>query len=494
MKHKITWYIIVLIIVVVSTITSTVMKTRITFAVSLLVLAIRPVPAQEQAKTYPVKKPEELVMVLTQAGKGSRVKLAEGTFAIKAPLEPKAGMTIQGAGMGKTVVTHDPAWKPSTRTLPDPEMRTKGMDTRAYLFRLKDDAANITIADMTLKGPQLHGAIFGWNNRKLHLHHLKIENFLWSGIRTFKMRGGKIHDCAFVDAGGRWQRGGKPGVKGGITGGGIFAIWMKSMEICNNRFTRTQMEKQDEYYGIKVRQAKQCRIHHNTIEVNFSMELPFENDENVEIDHNVCHGTISIPKHAGGPVPKEGRSFHIHHNYMRDTYSIEFPRNAIEIDHNLFDFNTEKDHGNLISGFGKAPTKGPAYFHNNRVSNPGRGVIWINEPYNGIEVRNNHIITRTTKTPRKDGLFGFNRKCDFKTFVFKNNIIECIGESRSLFRNEESYASTVENNVLKNVADADRFTNKQTGEKQGLEEPLEFKCGVNGEVTVCGWKASQTAN
>jgi nitrous oxidase accessory protein len=40
------------------------------------------------------------------------------------------------------------------------------------------------------------------------------------------------------------------------------------------------------------------------------MEFPFENDEDNEIDHNVCHGTISIPKYAGGVVPKSGRTFH----------------------------------------------------------------------------------------------------------------------------------------------------------------------------------------
>jgi nitrous oxidase accessory protein len=179
---------------------------------------------------------------------------------------------------------------------------------------------------------------------------------------------------------------------------------------------------------------------------------------------------------------------------MHDSYSIEFCRNGIEIDHNLFDFDTQLDHGNLISGFGKAAAKGPAVFHNNLVSNPGRGVIWINEPYSNLEVRNNHIITRTTKTPRKDGLFGFNKRCDFKTIAVRDNIFECIGESRPLFRNEQSYGAVVENNRFTNVADEKRFENKQTGRPQGLEKPLEFTCGVNGEFTVKGWKVEKTAN
>ena len=45
--------------------------------------------------------------------------------------------------------------------------------------------------------------------------------------------------------------------------------------------------------------------------------------------------------------------------------------------------------------------------------------MWMNEPYAQLEVRNNHIIARTTATPRTEGLFGFNDKSDFKTFAFK---------------------------------------------------------------------------
>ena len=177
-------------------------------------------------------------------------------------------MTLKGAGIEKTIITHTAAWKPSTKTLPDPEMKTAGMDTQAYLLRLKDKAANIAISDLTLRGPQLHGAIYGWDNQNCHLHH-------------------------------------------------------------------------------------------NTFKVNFSIEFPFEGDEDMEIDHNICEGTISIPKYAGGSVPLSGRTFHIHHNWMRDSYSIEFVRNGVEIDHNLFDFDVKNDGGNLISSFGSAPAKGP---------------------------------------------------------------------------------------------------------------------------------------
>jgi len=444
------------------------------------------------AESAPVRTVNELVAAVSDGAEGSTIEVGSGTFALKAPLEPKSGMTIKGAGIDKTTITHVASWKPSTKTLPDPETTLKGMDTRAFLIRLKDKAANITIADLTLRGPQMHGAIYGFGNRKLHLHHLRIQDVLASGVRTHQLKEAKIHDCEFIDAGGRWIRGGKPGIKGGISGGAIFAVWTSDSEISHNRFIRTQKGKQDEHYGIKGRQMKRSRIHHNSIGLNFSIELPFEGDEDMEIDHNICHGAISIPKYAGGHIPKSGITFRIHHNYMTTSYAIEFVRNCVEIDHNLFDFKTDKDGGNLISGFGRAPAKGPALFHNNLINNPGRGIIWINEPYNHITVRNNHIIARTTTTPRKEGFFGYNKKCDFSTFKLTDNIIECEGLARPLFRNNESYGIKVENNKLTNVSDTDRYKNPKTGDVIGLLAPLKFTCGVHDELTVDGWKTRPT--
>jgi len=434
-----------------------------------------------------------LVAAVRDGAEGLTIEIAPGVYELNAPLEPKPGMTIRGAGMTKTIITHVTGWKPSTKTLPDPEMKTQGMDTYAYLVRLKDNAAGITISDMTLRAPQLHGAVYGWKNQDLHLHHLRIENTLWTGIRTFLMRRAKIHDCEFIDAGGRWKRGGLPGVDGGITGGAIFPIWMADCEIAHNRFVRTQKGKADEFYGIKGRQGKRCRIHHNTIEVNFSIEFPFENDEDMEIDHNVCRGAISIPKYAGGPVPESGRTFYLHHNWLRNSYSIEFVRNGAEISQNLFDFDVEEDGGNLISGFGRAAAKGPASFHNNLVNNPGRGVIWINEIFNNLDIHNNHVIARTTVTPRREGLFGFNRGCDFKTITIRDNIIECKGLARPLLRCEESYGAVIRDNLLTNVSDTDRYDNPRTDARAGPEKPLKFDCGVHGEFTVDGWNARPTA-
>jgi nitrous oxidase accessory protein len=456
-------------------------------AIIALLLSIAP-----GAFAQRVSSAEALVAAVADGKPGAVIELAEGTFRLTQPLDLKSGVTLKGAGIGKTILTHAETWQANPATLPDPETNREKFDRTGYLIRCANDAKEITISHLTLTGPRLHGAIFGLANEGLHFHDLRIQDFMASGIRTYAMRKAKIHDCTFVNAGQRWERG-QPGVKGGITGGGIFCIWVEDTQIWNNRFLNTKTAPNEHFYGIKGREGKRVRIHHNTIETNFSIEFPFENDQDVEIAHNVLHGTVSIPKHAGGPVPKSGSTFHIHHNHFRNSYSIEFVRNGAEIDHNLFDFDAASDGGNLISAFGNVPAPGPASFHHNLVSNPGRGVMWMNEPYGKLEVHNNHIIARTTKTPRTEGLFGFHEKSGFAEFRFTDNVIECQGTPRPLFRNDASAAATVENNRLVNVSDTARYNNAPAARPQGLEQPLKFQCGVNGEITVDGWKVDKTA-
>jgi nitrous oxidase accessory protein len=461
----------------------------LTTAAAFTALLLAPLAVLHAAEA-PLTTVEELVAAAQRAERRV-IELAAGTFQLSGPLDLKAGVTLKGAGMGKTILTHDVAWKAATDTLPDPETNVKKFDRGGYLLRLENKAGGITISGMTLRGPQVHGAIFGSGNEHVHLHDLRIKDFMSAGIRSYSWKNARIHDCTFVDAGRRWAKG-QPGIKGGITGGGIFAIWISDSAIWNNRFLRTKTAPNEHYYGIKGRQGKRLRIHHNTIEVNFSIEFPFENDEDIEIAHNVLHGTISIPKHAGGTVPKSGTTFHIHHNWFQNSYAIEFVRNGVEIDHNLFDFDTQKDHGNLISGFGKAAAPGPASFHHNLVRNPGRGVIWLNAPFANFDIHHNHIIARTTATPRTDGLFGFNERCDFKTLRITDNLIECQGQPRPLLRNDASANATIENNRLINVSDTTRYRNPSTGQPVGLVEPSRFRCGVNDETTVDGWRSIPT--
>ena len=83
---------------------------------------------------------------------------------------------------------------------------------------------------------------------------------------------------------------------------------------------------------------------------------------------------------------------------------------------------------------------------------------------------------------------------DFKTITIRDNLIECQGQARPLLRCQESYGSSIRNNRLVNVSDTVRYENPQTGEKVGLESPLQFECGVHGEFKVNGWEVQPRAS
>ncbi len=71
--------------------------------------------------------------------------------------------------------------------------------------------------------------------------------------------------------------------------------------------------------------------------------------------------------------------------------------------------------------------------------------------------------------------------------MIRDNIVECIGQARPLFGRVENYKAKIANNLLINVSDTGNYENPMGGRKPGLEEPLKFFCGVDGEMEVDGW-------
>jgi polygalacturonase len=67
-----------------------------------------------------------LVAAVRDGDEGATVEIAAGTYKLDATLELKARMTLKGAGIDKTIITHSDRWKPSTKALPDPEMTLDG--------------------------------------------------------------------------------------------------------------------------------------------------------------------------------------------------------------------------------------------------------------------------------------------------------------------------------------------------------------------------------
>jgi hypothetical protein len=434
-----------------------------------------------QAATVNVNTVIELVDAVNNGAPGDTVQIAPGTYALSAAqrLTPRDGMTIRGAGIDQTVIRPVDSWDPGTDGLPNERDAGKAV-REAFLFNL-ENTGHVTISYMTTRADRLHGHMLLVSNRDTTLSHMKLIEGRWVGIQTFRQRGIVVHDCIFEDAGGkvRWM------------GGSIFQTGTQGGEYYNNHMYRTGDKK---YVGFKARgDEKNIRIHHNTVEIghDFSLEWPHQSCHFIEIDHNMFMMTLSIPKWQGGTVPEGGYSFWIHHNWLRRSYAIELARNGLSVDHNLFDFATDADYGNLLCDFGKQPVKGPIVFHDNRIKNPGRGLFWHRGPaaYREFRFYNNEVKAHTTITPRLEGFFGFSKgDNDYQTIEIRNNIIECIGIARPLFRQAQSYAAVVENNTLINVSDTDEYANPDTGDPRGLTDALNFCCGVNGEFEVTGWK------
>lgn len=432
----------------------------------------------------------ELVDAVNNGSPGDLVEVDSGTFELTAPLRPKAGMEIRGAGMGTTIIRNASSWQPGNAGLDQDEGATRdSVDCNEYLFDLGADNTDLKLSEVTLTGPQMHGGICGHFLDGLDLHDVEFSQFLWAGVRMFGLDNAQIYDNTFYNAGN------KSNVTSGASGGALFLTYTSASEIRDNRFSRAA---DHDGYGVKGRQFRNVRIHHNTIDVNFSVELPFENDHTVEIDHNFLGGVISIPKWGGGTVPAGAYAFHIHHNYLNTSYAIEYQRNAVEVDHNLFDFSTDEDGGNLISSFDSVPADpGGTNFHDNLIRNPGRGLYWNEGVYNDFVFANNHVRGETTVTPRTEGLFDFRSDrdggvADWSSVVIRDNIIELSGTHRDLMRNPDAHAAVIENNELTGVSDTGSYANPDQGRPRGPIEALCFRLGAEQEWTVDGWNLFAT--
>ena len=105
-----------------------------------------------------VNSVEALVTAVAEGKSGAIIELAEGTFRLAQPLDLKSGVTLKGAGIGKTIITNAETWTASPDTLPDPETNHQKFDRSGYLLRLADKAEGITVSHLTLTGPKMHGA------------------------------------------------------------------------------------------------------------------------------------------------------------------------------------------------------------------------------------------------------------------------------------------------------------------------------------------------
>jgi nitrous oxidase accessory protein len=442
------------------------------------------------AATVNVNTVSELVSTVNNGSAGDTINVAAGTYSLTASLKPKANMTIKGAGIAKTILKPASSWKPGNAAVIEP-INWSGVNPSAYLFYLGNNNGNhnVTISDMEIDGlKQLQGAVVGNTINNLTIYNVYFHDFTFCGVRVVGGSKLVIHDSEFINM--------------AINGmdpesGAVVFAWLSNSEFYNNRIyfaTRGVYYgsgvNAGNFYGFKGRLLKNSRIHHNTIMVNFSIELPFDDNFDVEIDHNYLDGWISIPKHAGGSVPPSGVSCRIHHNYDTSSVVAEYPRNAVEIDHNLLD-NPRSEGGSMLSGWTSESAPGPTKMHDNLINNLGR-VLGDVGLYNNLQFYNNHV-----KAPANAGagdlLWIIDGNIDKSKFVFRDNIVDCTGKPRALlWKNLGAGFTSIKNNTLINVTDQANYANPNTGLTRGPLEQLNFTCGANDEYRVNQWTIRKT--
>ena len=454
------------------------------------------------AQTVQVNSSTGLRSALDSASAGTVIDVAAGVYDFDRTLDVAPGISIRGAGRGRTTLRG--TWTADLTSRPDDETDFRTADRSAYLLNLGDDAGNVSVSGLTLSGGNgLHGAVYGNNADGFRLQNAAVRDFAWSGLRLFRTDDASITGNHFHDAGGRIDN---------RTGGAMFLTFQKTSVIGENRITKSDGR---DMFGVKGRQFRDTRIHNNTILTSFAVELPFENDSGVTINHNYLDGVVSVPKFRGGvaagvtdPVPS-GDSFRLHNNYLTKAYSIEGPRAGLEVDHNLFDIDPADDRGNLFVTFGDGTDQiipGELSIHDNLIRNPGRGLIALSRPHENIAFFNNHVLADETVPNTVDtdanlaffklpgdrdfdgnGVIDPDEVVDWSTISIQDNLFEVVGGQRRLLGREDSYDIDILNNELINISDAARFTNLATGDPRGPTEPLDFFVGAGNEFRVRGF-------
>jgi len=96
-------------------------------------------------RAEPVSTVEALAAAVAEAKSGTVIELAAGTYRLTQPLDLKGGVTLRGAGVGKTIVTSAESWSANPATLPDPETNHKDFDRTGYLIRCVKSLASFQI-------------------------------------------------------------------------------------------------------------------------------------------------------------------------------------------------------------------------------------------------------------------------------------------------------------------------------------------------------------
>ena len=341
---------------------------------------------------------------------GLTLQLGPGRFLITETLQLPDGLSLRGNGHegdGATLLLADPGWPLGEDSLP------RDNPPAEYLISAHR-AGNLAVTDLVLASPPEHritGAVHMRDIKGLELARLHVHDFRWAGLHVTHSSEVRIHHNLIERA--SMER-------HGWTNGLIRTTWIKNSQIHHNVIRSGGPEG----YGYKGGGHENVRIHHNLIDAPyFAIESAHENEYGLEIDHNILHGCISVPKGGQSDDPNS-RGFEftvwIHHNLLTDSYTVEGPRNHLRLSHNWI--RIERPNGRVYTHHG-GNNRGPVWIHHNVVENLDRALVWMNEGLaEGIQVYNNTVIAAEAGD-RAGSLFGSWSGERMNGWVARNNVL-----------------------------------------------------------------------
>ncbi|MGL4461581.1 MAG: hypothetical protein ACRC1K_05455 [Planctomycetia bacterium] len=382
---------------------------------------------------------------------GHTIHVLPGTYIAVRTAYPKNGVAVvgrraDGPDVSRIIASTDWPLKP----LVDPEGH-EGMEE--YLIAAsgkRPDGSWKVVTDLTVSNLELcsdpkhriTGAFYCRDGTRVKLQHLRVHDFRWNGLRVEFSKQVEIENCHLEDASTEvlpWREGGL-----------IRTRWLEDSRVHHNRI----IARKTYGYGYKGGGHRKFRFDHNFVDTTyFAYESPFEDEFEVDLDHNHLTRCISIPRDNGIDPKTKGYEYgyRIHHNYLTDSYTVEGPRGYLEFDHNWV--RVEKLGGRIYSHHG-AHSSGPIWIHHNVIENVSLNLIWMNEGrVDELNVVNNTIFCADDAAGSGAVLDSWSEE-RLNKWRLLNNILVCAwSRPRPLHSTERGVPKKIEaiRNLLVNV-------------------------------------------
>jgi hypothetical protein len=371
-----------------------------------------------------------------EADQGHIIRIGEGTFTETEILHFKSGVSLIGAGSGKTniLVNHRFSLTDAVSNA-NPHVHTFPGH-----FVIQMNGSNQVVKGFSLDGQNktCHGGIFAPWTRDVIFEDLHISNFRYCGLWVIDANETILRFSRFKN---NTYGNPKPSGEGGGDSGAIQYHRGKNLVIHDNHIEETgnlgpdkggyAMKAQDRNYSVSDSNILEgLRIYNNTLIVPthgawengmapaISAEFLAMALKDCEIHHNIINNHISLAVSASF-----GKGIRIHHNFFnlgwgRYAYGVEAMMDNVEIDHNHFyggiypiavwgkHPKNHHLHHNIFEGACagpfvnrellqyKAPVENLRFIHNTIIDNGGIGRIFALHESSSYEARNN-LIYRT---------------------------------------------------------------------------------------------------